>query len=750
MTALAVTAGAAQLDAAQIASVLGVTRRTVERRAAAESWPYTATAQRGGHKRWYALASLPPDVRAALALADAKAVARERAALAQQARAVVVQQQAQQQVQPQAQAAAVAVPAQAGTAGTALVWRGQKRRVAGPEDMTDKDRRVVDATLLLCQGLDEVIAETGSSNRQACIELAQRICDGRASGHLVQAAQATYLRPRDLPNAQEADPQRVGGQGPLALRLQRLHSFYRKGLAEGDPARYLVPARTPKRGEKVAHVHKVAFLLHYCRPARPTVKSAWRESAAWYSAQGVAAPAYDTFARLGCTLPMLVKNRGRMTGAAWRALNPYVERDVSMFKANDIWVGDGHTFKATVQSPIHGRAFRPEVTAVLDWVSRKIVGYSVDLAESTIAVSAAFRDAQLRTRARPLVYYSDNGSGQTGKLIDCDVHGTLARQGIAHETGIPGNPQGRGVIERLWSSTLIELASTYATYVGSRADPETARVVAQQVAKDQRAGRFSAVVPPWEKFLADLDATVAAYNSRAHSSLGKAHPDQVYAERLDPDSVVFAVGDEEINALWMPEARRTPRRGLIELFNNTYFMPGLAETLAEGEEVRVRFDIHRAETVWVLDMQGRLLGRAQWNGHRRAAFPVAYIEAKREERVNRKVGKKLGEAELARDELMHTVDARLEAAPATDLPLPAITPRPAAQPEGMGSYMDTLVLLGQRQQAHQGPPAPEEQKVAGSVIDTWAQVQQVREARLARQAAEAAAADGFEKKVAEG
>ena len=55
-----------------------------------------------------------------------------------------------------------------------------------------------------------------------------------------------------------------------------------------------------------------------------------------------------------------------MTGAEWRALLPYVARDVSMFKANDIWVGDGHTFKARVQSPIHGQAFRPEVTVIID------------------------------------------------------------------------------------------------------------------------------------------------------------------------------------------------------------------------------------------------------------------------------------------------------------------------------------------------------------------------------------------------
>lgn len=671
MTALAGATGAAPLDAAQIAKELGIKVRMVQIRAAAESWPYTTTAQRGGHKRGYALASLPQDVRNAFAAAELKALARQRIGQATHARHAVATVPAA--AATPATTAPTTPPAPAPT--PALVLRGQARRVAGPGELTDKDRTVVDATLVLCQAVDEAIAETGTSARRACAELAQRICDGRAFDRLVYAARATYLRPRTLVD----DPQRVGGQGPLCQRLQRLHSFYRKGLAEGDPARYLVPAKVALPGELVAHAHRVAFLLHYCRPARPMVSQAWRDSAAWYDGQGLRQPGYDTFVRLEHTLPMLVKNRGRMTGSAWRSLKPYTERDVSMFHANDLWVGDGHTFKATVQSPIHGRAFRPEVTFVLDWVSRKIVGYSVDLAESTIAVSAAFRDAQLRTRARPLVYYSDNGSGQTGKFIDCDVHGTLARQGIAHETGIPGNPQGRGVIERVWAGTLIAQAATYPTFMGKRADAETVRVTAVQVGKDQRAGRISALVPRWDTFLADLEATVEAYNARSHSSLGKQTPDQVHLARLDPDSVVFTVDDAEIHTLWMPEARRMPQRGLIELFNNTYFMPGLVDLLGEGEEVRVRFDIHRAERVWVLDSAGRLLGEAKWNGHRRAAFPVAYIDAKRAERVERKVAKKLGEADAARDELMQTVDALDSTNGAAVIDLPAM-PEPKPQP----------------------------------------------------------------------
>jgi hypothetical protein len=93
----------------------------------------------------------------------------------------------------------------------------------------------------------------------------------------------------------------------------------------------------------------------------------------------------------------MVRNRTKDRDLTDR--EPYVDRDVSMFQSNDIWVGDGHSFKAKVQHPIHGQPFIPEVTFILDWKSRKIVGWSVSLSESTIAVSDAFRHAQKQTRA---------------------------------------------------------------------------------------------------------------------------------------------------------------------------------------------------------------------------------------------------------------------------------------------------------------------------------------------------------------
>ncbi|EPP1151054.1 Mu transposase C-terminal domain-containing protein, partial [Yersinia enterocolitica] len=80
--------------------------------------------------------------------------------------------------------------------------------------------------------------------------------------------------------------------------------------------------------------------------------------------------------------------------------------------------------------------------------TRYVVGWSLSLAENVIAVADALRHG-MQSHGIPLIYYSDNGAGQTANVLDADITGILSRLGVEHPTGIPGNPQARGIIERL-------------------------------------------------------------------------------------------------------------------------------------------------------------------------------------------------------------------------------------------------------------------------------------------------------------
>lgn len=582
--------------------------------------------------------------------------------------ALVVAVDAQKPAKTGARTTAVVVALPPG----AVAVRGQVRLAKDEARLTDKDRAYRDAALVLCRAVEEAMEASKRSAKHCCDELAARLVAGNAFEGLMQAAHTTYLKPR--PGAV------LGGVAAQAGRLARLMAFFEQGRLCGDVGRYLVPGKREKEGHNPVHV--ACFLRFYCVPSRPPVAEVWREMTDWLAERGLPETSYATACRIENDLPVTIKYRGRVTGSEWRALKPYVDRDVSMFKANDIWVGDGHSFKAKVQHPIHGQPYTPEVTVIIDWVSRKIVGWSVALSESTVAVSDAFRHAQMTTRARPLVYYSDNGSGQTGKMIDCPIAGTLARQGIAHETGIPGNPQGRGIIERLWQVTLIPLARDYPTCTWRGADENATTKMLKALNRKDGGG---IAIPSFRQFLDDVVAAVARYNlEHAHRELDGATPEDAYQARLDKESIVFSPSDAEIHALWMPEVVRTPQRGLVSLFGNEYCRRDLVDVLKEGEKVRVRYDLHDPNQVLLLTLDGRFIGPAVWNGHRVAAFPVPRIEQLRAERAAGKVQR--GEKIIA--------EAQAELAPVHDL-TPAV-PAPVAvadfMPKGEEQPEDEALL----------------------------------------------------------
>lgn len=616
-------------DIKAIADALGISKRTAERRAAGEAWPFEEQTGRGGKKRLYPLVSLPKAVREAV--------------IAKRIHQVMV-----------VTAAVVKAPcpavkkAEVFRSDGAMVKRGLIRRVKTEASLNDLDRVRRDAGLILCQSIESAMALSACSAKRAMCELAERVLAGIARPELTEAAATTYIKPRKT------------GQtlASLVSRLQKMYAAYAQGRIEGDAARYLVPGKSEKTGNDPIHIH--AFLIFYCRPSRPPITEAWRAAQGWFANQSLPCPAVDTFYRIEKSLPVTIKYRGRMTGSEWRGLKAYVARDVSMFQSNDIWVADGHSMKAKVQHPIHGQPFTPEITVVIDWVSRRIVGWSVDLSESTIAVSAALRHAEQQTRARPLVFYSDNGSGECGKLIDCPIHGTLARQGITHETGIPGNPQARGIIERLWQVTTIPMARTYPTCTWKGSDKEAVRKMLVGLNKKDGAGR--AVLPSWRQLLDDCERVLGwdgEYNRlHAHRALDERTPIEEYAKKLDPNAELCGPTDDELAVLWMPEVGRTPQRGVISIFGNEYANKMLVDALAEGEKVRVRFDIHNADQVWVLRMDGTFLCVAEWNAHKRAAFPVAYMDKKRQDRADGKIKRAQRDINEANAELGNVIEVQ--------------------------------------------------------------------------------------------
>lgn len=356
-------------------------------------------------------------------------------------------------------------------------------------------------------------------------------------------------------------------------------------------------------------------------------------------------PSISQVRRVMAKFSKLFKAIGRKTGAELRAMNTYVKRDWSVLKANDVWVGDGHSMKMKVAHPDHGRPFIPELTMVMDTASRFIVGWSVSLAENCIAVADAIRYGVER-HGIPAVYYSDNGGGEKNWTLDADITGILPRLGINHQTGIPGNPQGRGIIERVNQTIALRVARQFATYHGTGADRETVRQVNTGVISLDKAVREGKTeltpkqqkakgkLPSWKQFIDAVEAGIEWYNNEhIHREIGTTPAKK--RQQLLQETEILTITEIEARDMFRPQVVRTAQRGWISLFNNNYFSQKLIEV--DGEKVTVSFDIHNAESVIIRTLDGRYICDAIFDGNKRDAFPQAFMEKAREERGKRRM-----------------------------------------------------------------------------------------------------------------
>lgn len=366
--------------------------------------------------------------------------------------------------------------------------------------------------------------------------------------------------------------------------------------------------------------------------------------------------------------------KARHTGAERAAKLPFKRRDTSTIRPLDVWVVDGHTFKAKVRHPDHGAPFAPEVTVAIDASSRLITGWSVSLSENTIAVGDCLRHA-VGQHGVPAIVYSDNGAGERAKVFDCPVVGLFARLGIEHRTGIPGHPQGHGLIERSWQTHMLRCARQFGSYQGGDVDARTLRNVRLELDKEQRAVRraevggepvrLSAKAPSWRQFLDAVAECVEHYNSlHRHRSLPKhdtgphagTHrtPAEAWAEWLDPADQ-HLLDAPTLRHVFMPAVLRSAERGEVRLLNQHY---GAVELMqVDGQQVRVHYDIHDASRVWVWTIGGQFVCEATFAHNRMGYMPKPAVDIARDKRADSAIKRLELKRELAERERAPALDA---------------------------------------------------------------------------------------------
>lgn len=522
--------------------------------------------------------------------------------------------------------------------------------------LTENQRQVADARAALVREVF-LLEDQGNIGRL------------KAINYVVSKARSGELPPLLQAAAVTANAKR--GSGRTISRDPLYQWVLKYSQAQNAAERLLLLAPGKREEMKVEEISWLAdFLAQYRQSnGRPMTEAYEDFVAEWnrrhaeepYMLQIV--PSYDAIRRVMKKLPEVTKQKGRVTGSEYRQLEGFTRRDWLQMPVNYVWIGDGHGMKLKCAHPIHGRPFSPEVTFVIDGATRFIVGWSMDLAENVFAVAGAIQHG-IRNHGKPFIYYSDNGSGETADVLDKEIVGILPRLGVNHPTGIAGNPQGRGIIERLNRTLPMRIARKYRTYFGKGADRETLRKLNRdlrsafntlQQGKNLNAKQRAAMrdLPSWSELCEAVREGVEWYNNRPHSELpmkanGKHFSPAEYRKKrlAEEDTEIEWLSDVELRDMFRPMVEKPVRRCEIHWLNNIYYAPELRDE--HGRKVLISYDIHDASKITVRRLDGSFICEAVWNGNKRAAFPVTAEYHKHQQRIKgmrKRAEEKLRDAE---------------------------------------------------------------------------------------------------------
>lgn len=349
----------------------------------------------------------------------------------------------------------------------------------------------------------------------------------------------------------------------------------------------------------------------------------------------------------------------------------FQRRSTTELLVGEIYAGDGHTVDCYVAHPNTGKPFRPELTAFIDVKAKYVAGWYFTESESAVSTLYALSHALVTHDHVPGWLYIDRGAGYRAKMLSDEATGWYGKFDIEVVGALPGNPHGKGWIER-WFRTVRDKHDKFfadgQVYCGDDMAPEINRRLSADLASGKRT------LPSLREYVESFRAFLDSYHNEPMDVLGGRTPAQVWAE-LTPVAVGL-----EASAIMRPSQEATVGRQTVRLHNRFYFHEALA--LYDGHRVVVEYDLHRDGLVWVHDKKGRLICEARLV-NTIGVLPTSRLEEQRDRRLAgqvKRLERKAAEAVARRQDPINAADQlqALEAlAPALQLSHAPAAPAPA-------------------------------------------------------------------------
>ena len=505
-----------------------------------------------------------------------------------------------------------------------------------PASLPKWRRDTMDARLQILALADQLAEQFGIS--KSIDKIVARAKAGTLPEHIQQIVPLANARSKNGSGKQTRSRRTL-------YRWRDLRELGTTALAPAEPAKQPIPAWAPY------------FLKCYQKPQGVYIPEALEELKNILP-ENIPMPSYSQANRFLKKMSAVDRERGRRSPKELKALQPFRRRSSDDLQPLDVVQCDGHSFKARVAHPATGNAFHPEVCAVIDVCTRVVTGWSMGLAESAETVADALRHSMMvgpgnERGGIPAIFYTDPGSGNKAAVNSDPVFGRYARFGITFKTGIPGNSQARGLVERLQKTLWISAAKQLETYTGPGMDSSTERKNYLIVMKDIKAMGKSDKLISWPQFRDLCNQAVTRYNNTPHSSLPKITDAAGMRRYMNPnecwDAFVFkgweaeTILPDELTDMFRPRKVVTTRRGEVKLFKNIYFNKNLQHYT--GQKVMVEYEPQDGNYVYVRDMEERLICQAKFEANKTSFYPVSAVEEAREQRAKRRAKLKLQQLE---------------------------------------------------------------------------------------------------------
>ncbi len=317
-------------------------------------------------------------------------------------------------------------------------------------------------------------------------------------------------------------------------------------------------------------------------------------------------PSYSTVALFVRTIPKPVQVLAREGKQAYeRKCSPYVQR--APVDAMAWWISDHRQFDVMVRNTLFAELrpdepYRVWFTAIMDWGSRKIVGWCFAPSPSSRTISSALRVAAL-DYGFPKNFYWDNGKDyqkvreQLEQItLSPEAAAVLDREGVTRvdvTSALPFHPRSKPIEAHFthWSKRFDVLWRS--SYLGNKPGncPEAARTAQALHQKYLKGKRAASPLPTDAEFILAAIQAIDDYNDKPHRSLQHRTPNEVMEEQY-PERHRRSANPRLLDVLFGERTLRVVRQGGCVQLDNMLYEPDDASLFA--------MDLRKGQSVMVL------------------------------------------------------------------------------------------------------------------------------------------------------